>query len=144
MTEWQKPDGYWKQHGILVNPLDNRIVESVNIFKSDEGLSNFGKTLRESEIEEELQNTLKKTNYIMKKTYDIFEKILREGELTNSYESKLKYWEDNNVKIEGVKDPIAIKKLEDLVDDINDLLVTKGYGNLSLLMTKWVACPTVR
>ena len=58
MTEWQKPDGYWKQHGILVNPLDNRIVESVNIFKSDEGLSNFGKTLRESEIEEELQNTL--------------------------------------------------------------------------------------
>ena len=59
MTEWQKPDGYWKQHGILVNPLDNRIVESVNIFKSDEGLSNFGKTLRESEIEEELQNTLK-------------------------------------------------------------------------------------
>lgn len=59
MTEWQKPDGYWKQHGILVNPLDNRIVESVNVFKSDEGLSNFGKTLRESEIEEELQNTLK-------------------------------------------------------------------------------------
>lgn len=47
----------------------------------------------------------------MKKIYDTFEKILREGELTNSYKSKLKYYDDNKVKIEGVKDPIAIKKI---------------------------------